>query len=49
MCDVLPVHAALTGLLAQRAREIEVVLKIGWEVTPAGELVPVPVMEVRRD
>ncbi|MGW3153744.1 hypothetical protein [Streptomyces sp. NPDC001089] len=44
-----PAHGTLAGLLAQRAQEIEVTFRIGWQVTPDGALLPVPVMEVQRD
>ncbi|MGW1261218.1 hypothetical protein ACWD7Y_04555 [Streptomyces drozdowiczii] len=43
-----PARTVLAGLLLGNARDIELVLRMGWESTRDGQVLPVPVMGVRR-
>ncbi|MFC9505436.1 hypothetical protein [Streptomyces sp. NPDC057002] len=42
-----PMKAVVAGLLTTNRSKVEVVLKIGWEATPDGTLVPVPLLTIR--
>ncbi|MEV8399258.1 hypothetical protein [Streptomyces niveus] len=42
-----PTKAVVAGLLLGYAPNVELVLRMGWEATPAGIVLPVPLMAVR--
>lgn len=53
MTDLTPVPVAgptktvVAGLLLGNTRDVELVLRMGWEATHDGLLLPVPLMAVR--
>ena len=54
MTELTPVHVAgptrsvVAGLLLGNTRNIEMVLRMGWETTRDGQVLPVPLVAVRR-
>ncbi|MGW3860673.1 hypothetical protein ACWEDZ_04225 [Streptomyces sp. NPDC005047] len=42
-----PIKAVVAGLLSTHPHEIELVLRLGWQATPDGILIPVPLVQVR--
>lgn len=42
-----PTKAVVAGLLLGNAHNVELVLRMGWEATPAGIVLPIPLMAVR--
>ncbi|WNI17653.1 hypothetical protein [Actinacidiphila sp. ITFR-21] len=43
-----PTRTVVAGLLLGTTRDVELVLRMGWEATPGGLVLPVPLMAVRR-
>ncbi|MGW5820609.1 hypothetical protein [Streptomyces noursei] len=54
MTELTPVHAAgptrtvAAGILLGNTRNVEMVLRMGWETLRDGQVLPVPLMAVRR-
>ncbi|MFC4498497.1 MULTISPECIES: hypothetical protein [Streptomyces] len=54
MTELTPVHTVgptrtvVAGLLLGNTRNVEMVLRMGWETLRDGQVLPVPLMAVRR-
>ncbi|WP_328749339.1 MULTISPECIES: hypothetical protein [unclassified Streptomyces] len=43
-----PTRTVVAGLLLNHTRNVEMVLRMGWETTRDGQVLPVPLVAVRR-